>query len=69
MFNDNEKKLRLKMKSRSQRYDINRSGPRYGKKYTKYKMCLNIVMVICITQYLSNVWKSVEKQPLCEVKC
>ena len=57
------------MKSRSQRYDINRSGPRYGKKYTKYKMCLNIVMVICITQYLSNAWKSIEKQPLREVKC
>ena len=43
------------MKSRSQRYDINRSGPRHGQKYTKYKMCLNIVIIICITQCLSNV--------------
>ena len=32
-------KLRLKMKNRSHRYDINRPRPRLGHKYTKYKMC------------------------------
>ena len=41
-------KMRLKMKSRSQRYDISR--PRHGRKYNKYKMCLSIMMVICIKQ-------------------
>ena len=33
-------KMRLKMKNRSHRYDINRPTPRHGYKYTKYKMCL-----------------------------
>ena len=31
-------KLRLKMKNRSHRNDLNRPKPRYGHKYTKYKM-------------------------------
>ena len=31
-------KMRLKMKSRSQRYDINRPRPRRGSKYSKCKM-------------------------------
>ena len=34
-------KLRLKMKNRSHRNDLNRPKPRYGRKYTKYKMCLD----------------------------
>ena len=31
-------KMRLKMKNRSHRYDINRPRPRNGHKYIKYKM-------------------------------
>ena len=42
-----------KKKNRSYRYDINR--PRHGHKYTKYKICLCIMMVICIKQHLSNI--------------
>ena len=37
-------KMRLKMKNRSHRYDINIPRPRYGHKYTKYNMCLSIMM-------------------------
>ena len=37
-------KMRLKMKNRSQRYDINRPRPRHELIYTKYKMCLCIMM-------------------------
>ena len=37
-------KMRLKIKNRSQGYNINR--PRHGLEYTKYKMCLSIMMVI-----------------------
>ena len=48
-------KLRLKKKNRSQRYDINRPSPRYGHKYTKCKMCLSIMMVLCIKQHQSNI--------------
>ena len=43
------------MKNGSQRYDINRPRPRHGDKYTKYIMCLNIMVVICIQKYLSNI--------------
>ena len=39
-------KMRLKMKNISQKYDINRPRPRHGPNYTKYKMCLSIMMVI-----------------------
>ena len=47
-------KTRLKIKNKSQRYDINRSKPRNVSKYTKYKMCLSIMVVICIKVHLSN---------------
>ena len=47
-------KIKLK-KSRSHRYDINRPETRHGHKYTKYEMCLSIVIAIWIKQQLSNV--------------
>ena len=50
-------KVRLKMKNRSHRYDINR--PRHGHRYTKYKICLNTMTVICMKQHLSNIWSSI----------
>ena len=40
--------MRLKMKNRSSRYDINRPRCSHGHKYTKYKICLDIMMVTCI---------------------
>ena len=43
------------MKNRLQRYNINRPRPRNGHKYTKYKMCLGIMMVICIKKHVSNI--------------
>ena len=36
------------MKKRSNRYYINRPRPTDAHKYTKYKICLSIMMVICI---------------------
>ena len=39
MSNDNENEAE---------YDISRPRPRHGPKYTKYKICLSIMMVICI---------------------
>ena len=38
-------KMRLKMKNISERYDINSLRPRHEHKYTKYKICLGIMMV------------------------
>ena len=54
--------MRLKMKNRSNRYDINRPRPRHGHKYTKYKMCLYIMIVICIKQHLSNIGSSIHEK-------
>ena len=52
-------KMRLKKKNRSHRYNINRPRPRHGHKYTKYKMCLNIMMVISVKKHLSAIFSSV----------
>ena len=45
--------MRLKMRNRSHRYDINRPRPRHEHKYTIYKMCLSIMMTI-----FEALWKS-----------
>ena len=34
-------KMRVEMKNRSHRHAINKTRPRYGCQYTKYKMCLS----------------------------
>ena len=43
------------MKNRTSRYDINRTRRRHEHKYTKHKIYLDIMMVICIKQHLSNI--------------
>ena len=48
-------KMRLKMKNISHAYDINRPTSRHGHKYRKHKMCLSLMMIICIKQRLSNI--------------
>ena len=57
ILNDNENET--ENEKRWHRYDINRHRLRHGCKYTKYKMCLTIMMVICIKQQLSNIWRSI----------
>ena len=54
--------MRLKMKNRSHRYDINRVRPRHGHKYTKYKTYISIMIVICIKQHLSNILSSIHEK-------
>ena len=54
--------MRLKKKNKSQRFDIDRHRPRHGHKYTKYKMCLSIMVVICIKQHLSNISSSIHEK-------
>ena len=48
-------KIRLKRKNTSDRYDTIRPRPRHGHKYTKYKICLSIMMGVCIKHHLSNI--------------
>ena len=55
-------KARLKMKNRSYKYNINRLKPRDGHKYTKYKVSLSIMMVICIKQHVSNTYISIHEK-------
>ena len=47
--------MRMKMNNRSLRYDINRTRSRHGYEYTKCKMCLSMMMVMCNKQHLSNI--------------
>ena len=56
------KKMRVKIKNRSHRYDISRPRPRHKHKYAKYKMCLSIMMVIRIKQHLSNIWRTIHEK-------
>ena len=50
------------MKNRSHRYVINRPRAKHGHRYTKYKMCLIIMMVIDIKQHLRNIWSSIQEK-------
>ena len=52
-------KVRLKVRNELHIYDTNRPRPKHGHKFTKYKMCLRIMMLICIKQHLRNIWSSV----------
>ena len=54
--------MRLKIKNRSQRNDIHWPRPRYGHKYTTYKMCLSIKMVVYIKQHLSSISSSIHEK-------
>ena len=56
------KKMRLKMRNRSSRYDINRPRRWRGHKYTEYKIYLDIMMVISIRQYLSYIWSLINEK-------
>ena len=55
-------KVRLKIKNIDHKDDINWLRPRYVHKYTKYKMCLSIMMVGYIKQHPSNIWSSIHEK-------
>ena len=50
------KKIWLKMKNRSRWYDINRPRRLHGHKYSKYKICLDIMIVTSTRKHLSYIW-------------
>ena len=54
MINGRLIRIRLKMKNRSHRYNINRPKPRHGQRHTKYKMFQDN-LVTCIKQHLNNI--------------
>ena len=55
-------KIKMKMKNRSHRYDINRPRPRNGHKNSKYKKYPSMMMLICIKQHLSSIWSSIHEK-------
>ena len=46
--------MRLKMKKRVCRYDMDNPRHRHGHKYIKYKICHSTMMVVCIQQTLAT---------------
>ena len=50
------------MENSSQICDINKPRPRHGHKYTKYKMRLSAVMLICIKQHLIIISSSIHEK-------
>ena len=48
-------KMKMKLKKRLQRYGIKRHMSGHGHKCRKYKKCLSVMMLIYITQDLSNI--------------
>ena len=55
-------KIKVKIKNRSHRHDINRPTSRHEHKYSKYKKCLGIVILICVKQHLSNMRRSIPEK-------
>ena len=39
----------MEIKNTSQGYDLNRPTPRHGHKYSKYKKCLSMMMLILLS--------------------
>ena len=54
--------MEMKLKYRSHRCDINRRRSVHGNKYSKYKKCLSMLMLVCVKQHLSNVWSWIREK-------
>ena len=54
MKNGNENQIDTK-NPRSQRYSMNRPRSVHEHKFSKYKKCLSIMMLLCIKQHLNNI--------------
>ena len=52
-------RMKMKKKNWSHRYGMDKPSSRQGHKYCKYKKCLNMMKVIRIEYYLSNIWSNI----------
>ena len=79
MKNGNENQIDTK-KPRSHKCNMNRPRSVHEHKYSKYKNCLSIIMLLCIKQHLNNIWNLVHEkvrqheahlfnQYFCDLKC
>ena len=53
--------IKIKIKNRSHRQDINRPRSRHWHKSNKCKKCPNMMMLACIKQHQSNIWSSIHE--------
>ena len=54
--------MKMKIKNRSHKSDINSPTSSHGHKYSKYEKCLDVTMLLCIKQHLSNIRSSVHEK-------
>ena len=63
-------KMEIKMKNKSHRYDINRSRPRHGHKYCKFKNCLSVIILEAqFKKKLSSTEAKLKKTIACKKAC
>ena len=55
-------KMKMNVKNRSHTYDISRPRSRHGHKYSKYRKCLSMIMLVGMKQHLSNIWSSIHEK-------
>ena len=55
-------KMEMKMKNKSQRYNLRRFRSRHGHKYSKYKKYFTMMMLLCIKQHLSCIWSLIHEK-------
>ena len=60
MSNDNENEA--ENERRAHILDIIKPLLRHGQKYTRYEMCLSILMAVCLKQHVSNIWSSIQEK-------
>ena len=41
--------MKMRLKKKSHKYNKDRSRPGHSHDYTKYKMCLNLMIAVCVT--------------------
>ena len=51
--------MKMNIKNRSHRYNFNRPRSRQWHKYSKFKKCVSMMMLIYIKQHLSTIWSSI----------
>ena len=58
--------MKMKIKNRSNRYHtdlcLDKNTVHKYSKYSKYKECISMMMLICIKQHLSNIWSSIHEK-------
>ena len=55
-------RMKMEIKNRSHRYDINGPKSSHENKYSKYKTCLSMMMLVCIKQHKSNISSSIHER-------